>query len=477
MNVIDGHEHLFTLSHDIIDALKAVIAAGGADEQLVQAFTQSLGEMPDLMPEMQTQYVHRFEETLHHMHDVGTVVTADNIENAFHHTNEEGFGSNLLHHLGKTAEILIFLIGAMTIVEIVDLHRGFDILKGWISTRSRKKLLWIVGILGFILSAIIDNLTATIVLVTLLRKLVPDREERIWYVAMIVIAANAGGAWSPIGDVTTTMLWIGDRVSVTGLVQYLIIPSLVCFIVPFIVASFMKPFQGEITPPESESDKDGESTVERLLSSKTMLFLGLGMIVFVPIFKVTTHLPPYLGMMLSLGVVWLVSEYIHPEEEFTDERKAVYSAHKALSRIEMSSILFFLGILMAVAALETIAVGNVGALRAVAQSLQEAIPNQDIVIFILGFLSAIIDNVPLVAASMGMYDLKEFAMDDKLWHFIAFSAGTGGSMLIIGSAAGVAAMGMERIDFIWYFKKIAWLAFLGFFAGSLVFLGLESLMG
>jgi Na+/H+ antiporter NhaD/arsenite permease-like protein len=429
------------------------------------------------MPEMQTQYVHRFEETLHHMHDVGTVVTAENIENAFHHTNEEGFGGNLLHHLGKTAEILIFLIGAMTIVEIVDLHRGFDILKGWISTRSRKKLLWIVGVLGFILSAIIDNLTATIVLVTLLRKLVPDREERIWYVAMIVIAANAGGAWSPIGDVTTTMLWIGDRVSVTGLAQYLILPSLVCFIVPFIIASFMKPFQGEITTPESESDKDGASAVERLLSSKTMLFLGLGMIVFVPIFKVTTHLPPYLGMMLSLGVVWLVSEYIHPEEEFTDERKAVYSAHKALSRIEMSSILFFLGILMAVAALETIAVGNVGALRAVAQSLQEAIPNQDIVIFILGFLSAIIDNVPLVAASMGMYDLKEFAMDDKLWHFIAFSAGTGGSMLIIGSAAGVAAMGMERIDFIWYFKKIAWLAFLGFFAGSLVFLGLESLMG
>lgn len=476
LDVVDGHEHLFTLSHEVIDALKAVIAAGGGDEQMMQAFAQSIGNMGDLSVAVQEEYVHRFEETLHHMHEDGLAITAQGVADAFHHTNEEGFGSNLLHHLGKTAEILIFLIGAMTIVEIVDLHRGFDILKGWIKTRSRKKLLWIVGILGFILSAIIDNLTATIVLVTLLRKLVPDRDQRIWYVAMIVVAANAGGAWSPIGDVTTTMLWIGERVSVTGLVQYLILPSIVCFVVPFVVASFMKPFQGQIITPELESGEGAPAESERLLSSKTMLFLGLGMIVFVPIFKVVTHLPPYLGMMLSLGVVWLVSEYIHPEEDFTEERKAAYSPHKALSRIEMSSILFFLGILMAVAALETIAVGNVGALRAVAESLQEAIPDQDIVVFILGFLSAIIDNVPLVAASMGMYDMKTFVMDDKLWHFIAYSAGTGGSMLIIGSAAGVAAMGMERIDFIWYLKKIAWLAFIGFFAGALVFLGLESLM-
>jgi len=213
---------------------------------------------------------------------------------------------------------------------------------------------------------------------------------------------------------------------------------------------------------------------ERLLSSKTMLFLGLGMIVFVPIFKTVTHLPPYIGMMLSLGVVWLVSEYIHPEEDFTEERKAAYSAHKALSRIEMSSILFFLGILMAVAAIETVAIGEVGALRAVAEALDSVIPNQDIVIMILGFLSAIIDNVPLVAASMGMYDIASYPMDSKLWHFIAFSAGTGGSMLIIGSAAGVAAMGMERIDFIWYFKKIAWLAFVGFAAGAAVFLLIEN---
>ena len=389
-----------------------------------------------------------------------------------HEEAEEGFVGTLLHHLGKTAEILIFLIGAMTIVEIVDLHRGFDVIKGWVNTRNKKKLLWIVGGLGFILSAIIDNLTATIVLVTLLRKLVPDQDQRIWYVSLIVIAANAGGAWSPIGDVTTTMLWIGKRVSTAGLMEFLIVPSLVCFIVPFVIASFLKPFQGNLAVPEltdAEAEEQG-----RLLSSKTMLFLGLGMIIFVPIFKTITHLPPYLGMMLSLGIVWLVSEYIHPEEDFTEERKAKYSAHNALSRIELSSILFFLGILMSVAALETVVVNGVGSLRAVAENLRSIIPSEDAVIIILGFLSAIIDNVPLVAASMGMYDLNVYPIDARLWHFIAYSAGTGGSMLIIGSAAGVAAMGMERIDFIWYFKKIAWLALLGFIAGAIVFIVIEA---
>ena len=390
-----------------------------------------------------------------------------------HESAEEGFMGALLHHLGKTAEILIFLIGAMTIVEIVDLHRGFDVLKSYVHTRNKKKLLWIVGGLGFILSAIIDNLTATIVLVTLLRKLVPDQTQRLWYVSLIVIAANAGGAWSPIGDVTTTMLWIGKRVSTAGLMEFLIVPSLLCFAVPFVIASFMKPFQGQLAVHELTDEEEEEQG--RLLSSKTMLFLGLGMIVFVPIFKTLTHLPPYLGMMLSLGVVWLVSEYIHPEEDFTEERKAKYSAHNALSRIEMSSILFFLGILMAVAALETVVVNGVGALRAVAESLRAIVPNQDVVIIILGFLSAIIDNVPLVAASMGMYDLLEYPIDSRLWHFIAYSAGTGGSMLIIGSAAGVAAMGMERIDFIWYLKHIAWLAFIGFAAGAAAFLVIETL--
>ncbi len=383
------------------------------------------------------------------------------------HDLEEGFTSVLLHHIGKIAEILVFLIGAMTIVELIDLHRGFDVLKGWVNTRSKKRLLWITGILAFILSAIIDNLTTTIVLVTLLRKLIHNREERIWYASLIVIAANAGGAWSPIGDVTTTMLWIGNRVSSIGLIEELVIPSIVCFIIPFWIASFLPVFKGEVTinPEEPPAQR-------KLLSSRTMLFMGLGAIIFVPVFKTITHLPPYVGMMLSLGIVWLTSEFIHPEEDFTEERKQLYSGHKALSRIELSSILFFLGILMAVAALETVVVGGAGGLRYLAEQLQAAVPNQDIVIILLGFMSAVIDNVPLVAASMGMYDMP---LDHKLWHFIAYAAGTGGSMLVIGSAAGVAAMGMERIDFIWFLKKISWLAALGFIGGAVAFLVLHPL--
>jgi len=387
---------------------------------------------------------------------------------------EHGFDNTLLHHLGKTSEILIFLIGAMTIVEIIDLHRGFEILKGAVHTKSKKKLLWIIGILAFILSAIIDNLTATIVLITLLRKLIQNKEERLWYAAMVVIAANAGGAWSPIGDVTTTMLWIANKVTALGLVKTVVLPSIVCFIVPFFIAGYLKVFKGNIKVDTTE-----DVVAERLLSSKTMLFLGLGMIVSVPIFKTITHLPPYIGMMLALGVVWLVSEYIHPEEDFSSSKRHLYSAHKALSRIEISSILFFLGILMAVAGLESLVYGvaengdPVGTLRYLAEVLQAAIPNQDVVVMLLGVCSAVIDNVPLVAASIGMYDSPT---DSILWHFIAYSAGTGGSMLIIGSAAGVAAMGMEKIDFIWYLKKITWLAFVGFIAGAAIFILLERVL-
>ncbi len=387
---------------------------------------------------------------------------------------QEGFHNLLLHHFGKTAEILIFLIGAMTIVEIVDLHKGFDIIKTWIKAKSKKHLLWIMAILAFILSAIIDNLTATIVLITLLRKLINDRNTRLWFAGLIVISANAGGAWSPIGDVTTTMLWIGKRVSAAHLVERLVLPSIVSVIVPVFIASFLPAFKGDINIDVKDDDEKGH----RLLSSSRMLFLGLGMIIFVPIFKTITHLPPYIGMMLGLGVVWLVSEYIHPEEDFTEERKHLYSPHKALSRIEMSSILFFLGILMAVAALESLVYGvtaggdQVGTLRYLAEVLNSAIPNQNIVILLLGVLSAIIDNVPLVAASMGMYSAP---MDASVWHLIAYAAGTGGSMLIIGSAAGVAAMGMEKIDFIWYFKKITWLAAVGFITGYVVLLFMESL--
>ena len=400
----------------------------------------------------------------------------DTYENSFNFLSggleaEHGFENTLLHHLGKTAEILIFLIGAMTIVEIIDLHRGFEVLKGAVRTKNKRKLLWIIGVLAFILSAIIDNLTATIVLITLLRKLIPDRNDRLWYAGLVVVAANAGGAWSPIGDVTTTMLWIAKNVTAMGLIEYVVLPSIVCFVVPFVIASYLPAFRGEIKVDAAEDEVKGH-----LLSSKTMLFLGLGMIVSVPVFKTITHLPPYIGMMLALGVVWLVSEYIHPEEDFSKERRHLYSAHKALSRIEISSILFFLGILMAVAGLESLVFGvaengdPVGTLRYLAEVLQEVVPNQDVVVILLGIFSAIIDNVPLVAASIGMYDAPT---DAVLWHFIAYCAGTGGSMLIIGSAAGVAAMGMEKIDFIWYLKKIAWLAFVGFIAGAGVFLLIE----
>lgn len=379
------------------------------------------------------------------------------------HIVESTMKEVLLHHLGKTAEILVFLIGAMTIVEIIDLHMGFEILKGWVKTKKKKSLLFIIALLAFILSAVIDNLTATIVLVTLLRKLVHEREERIWYIGLTVIAANAGGAWSPIGDVTTTMLWIGEKVTTHGLIYHLVIPSLVCVAVPVFIASYLKPFQGEITLDIQESKEQ-----EKLLSSRTMLYLGLGAIIFVPIFKTITHLPPYVGMMLGLGIVWMVSEYIHPEEGIEDSQRSKYSAHRALSRIELSSILFFLGILMAVAALESL-----GTLLQAAEWLDNLVPNQDVVVMLLGVGSAIIDNVPLVAASMGMYTSP---VDSKLWQFIAYAAGTGGSMLIIGSAAGVAAMGMEKIDFIWYLKKISWLAFLGFIAGAAAFLLLYPLI-
>ena len=381
---------------------------------------------------------------------------------------QEGFHQTLMHHLAKTAEILVFLTGAMTIVEIIDLHRGFEVLKEYVKTNSKRKLLWIIGILAFFLSAVIDNLTATIVLITLLRKLVKDRNTRLWYAGLIVIAANAGGAWSPIGDVTTTMLWIAKKVSAAGLIEHVFIPSVINFIIPFGIASFLPVFNGSV---KGEDDEKNLDKIEKLLSSKTMLYLGLGMILFVPIFKTVTHLPPYLGMMLSLGIVWLVSEYIHPEEDFTEERKHLYSAHKALSRIEMSSILFFLGILLAVGALEALVYGSIngvemGSLRYLAEVLQQSLPNTEIVVVLLGILSAIVDNVPLVAASMGMFD---FSMDHIIWHMIAYSAGTGGSILIIGSAAGVAAMGMEKIDFFWYMKKISWLAFLGFLAGFIIF--------
>ena len=369
------------------------------------------------------------------------------------------------YFLGHTAEILIFLIGAMTIVETIDFFNGFKTIKKLIKTKSKVKILWIICFLAFILSAIIDNLTATIVLVTILQKLVKDRTLKLWYAGMIIVAANAGGAWSPIGDITTTMLWIGEKVSIVALIKFLIIPSLVCMIIPTYVASRYKVFQGEIDPPKNTEKENPYGSL--------ILKIGLISIVFVPAFKIFTGLPPYVGMMLSLAVVATIAEFLNNSllsMKFDSGHSHHSPIHYALTKIEMPSILFFLGILMAVGALEAL-----GIVFGVGQWMVSTFENVDwvifggldIVVFVLGFLSAAIDNVPLVAASMGMFGE---AVDDPLWHGIAYAAGTGGSMIIIGSAAGVVAMGMEKIDFMWYLKKIAFLAFIGYIAGFMTFI-------
>ncbi len=385
----------------------------------------------------------------------------------------------LLHHLGKTAEILVFLMGAMTIVEIIDYFDGFSTIKSYIKTKSKSRLLWIFTSLAFVLSAIIDNLTATIVLITILQKIVNDKEMRLWFAGLIVIAANAGGAWSPIGDVTTTMLWIANKVSALQLIEHVLLPSIVCFAVPVFIASRMKIFKGDI---------GSEVTDDQETSSKygpLMFYLGLSSILFVPIFKTVTHLPPYMGMMISLAIVAAVAEYLSNTKFSVGGATAGESTtghhspvHRSLSKIEMPSILFFLGILMAVAALESL-----GMLFDFASTLEETVPYlgtehhstkiSDLVVLLLGAGSAIIDNVPLVAASIGMFQI---AMDEPAWHFIAYAAGTGGSMLVIGSAAGVVAMGMERIDFMWYLKKIGWLALVGFLAGAAAFILLRDFL-
>ncbi|MDP3353765.1 MAG: sodium:proton antiporter NhaD, partial [Flavobacteriaceae bacterium] len=334
----------------------------------------------------------------------------------------------ILHHLGKTSEILIFLIGAMTIVEIIDYFNGFSTIKGFIKTKNKTRLLWIFTALAFILSAIIDNLTATIVLISILRKIMKNREDRIWYAGIIVIAANSGGAWSPIGDVTTTMLWIANKVSALQLVEHLVIPSLISAVVPATIASFLPAFKGNINDEINEEDENTNK------NGAFMLYLGLGAIIFVPVFKTVTHLPPYVGMMLSLSVVAVFAEILSNRKfkmttisDESDQSSHYSPVHKALSKVEMPSILFFLGILMAVAALESL-----GYLFGFANWLQESTPMlgtelatakvSDLVIILLGGASAVIDNVPLVAASIGMFPNQ---MDDPIWHFISYAAGTG----------------------------------------------------
>lgn len=365
--------------------------------------------------------------------------------------------SSLGEHLTEIAQILFFLMGAMTIVELIDAHHGFRFITDRITTRNPKVLLWIICWVSFFLSAVLDNLTTTIVMISLVRKLIPEKNMRLFFAGMIVIAANAGGAWTPIGDVTTTMLWIGGQITTGNIMSSLFLPSVACMLVPLIYLNFT--LRGDLgeAPPAAQSEQGTVNT------GKLMLLMGVGALIFVPVFKTVTHLPPYAGMLLGLAVLWVVSELINPELD--EAVKKHYTAAGALARIDVPSVLFFLGILLAVGALESMQV-----LHHLASWLDQSIGDQRVIVTLIGVLSAIVDNVPLVAASMGMYSIEVYPTDHMLWEYLAYCAGTGGSILIIGSAAGVAAMGIEKIDFIWYLKRISLLALLGYAGGAIVYL-------
>jgi Na+/H+ antiporter NhaD/arsenite permease-like protein len=366
---------------------------------------------------------------------------------------------HLTEHLSEAAAIIFFLLGAMTIVELVDAFQGFRIITDRIKTRDARKLLWIISLIAFFLSAVIDNLTTAIVMVSLLKKLLTDEEKIALYSGVVVIASNAGGAWSPIGDVTTTMLWIGGQISPSATIQTLIIPSLVALIVPLL--GFSISLKGELGAIPKQGKMENQS------HSLIMLIVGLGALLFVPIFKTITHLPPYLGVLLGLGAVWIIAEFLnrHKDEEERQRRSAAY----ALSKIDSSSVLFFLGILLAIGVLQSTHI-----LSDLAHQLDASIGNLDIIVLLIGTASAVVDNVPLVAATIGMYDLQVYPTDHKIWHFLAYCAGTGGSMLIIGSAAGVAVMGMAKIDFFWYLRRISFWALAGYLAGAGVYLLITS---
>lgn len=370
----------------------------------------------------------------------------------------------LREHLGEVSEILFFLMGAMTIVELIDAHDGFEVITKKIKTTDKRKLLWIVGFLAFFLSAVLDNLTTSIVMVSLLKKIISSRKERLFLAGIVVIAANAGGAWSPIGDVTTTMLWIGGQVTTGNLIIKLIVPSLVCMIIPLIVLSFNLKGKSERPAAIVSAGNLPSTTFER----NTVFYTGIAALLFVPIFKTYTHLPPFMGILFSLGVLWVITELIHSEKDEAD--KDVLSVVHALRKIDVPSVLFFLGILLAIGALQ-----SVGLLAQLAALMDEKLGNINLIVMSIGILSAIVDNVPLVAASMGMYDLAHYPPNHYLWEFMAYCAGTGGSILIIGSAAGVAVMGIEKVEFIWYVKKISWLALIGYFAGALTYILIDSL--
>lgn len=367
---------------------------------------------------------------------------------------------HLTGHLGEVSGILFFLMGAMTIVEIIDAHDGFHLITSRIKTTNKKKLVWIIATLTFFLSAVLDNLTTTIVLVSLLRKIIAEKEERLLFSGLVVIAANAGGAWSPIGDVTTTMLWIGGQITAGSIIVQTILPSLVSMIIPaWIISRRMKGTLVRMDIQEESPVNFNQNAFERNL----VFFVGVGCLLFVPVFKTITHLPPYMGILFGLGLMWMITELIHSGRD--EDEKGVFSVNHALRKIDTPSILFFLGILLSIGVLQA-----TGVLNNLATLMSEKIGNISAITMSIGLLSAIVDNVPLVAAVQGMYPLEQYPTGHYFWEFLAYCSGTGGSVLIIGSAAGVAAMGLEKIEFFWYLKKISWLALIGYLAGAAVFM-------
>lgn len=384
----------------------------------------------------------------------------------YDHHNSEHIIESLGHHIDEIAQILFFLIGAMTIVELVDIHGGFEVITKQIKTKNKVKLLWTISIITFFLSAALDNLTTSIVMVSLLSKIIDDKQDRLLFAGVIVIAANSGGAWSPIGDVTTTMLWIDDKITATTVIINLLLPSIVSLLVPLGVLSFM--LKGNVTTPTHHEEEEEYTTP---FEKKLVFGLGVGGLVFVPVFKIVTHLPPFMGMMLSLGVLWAVTEILNKNKR--DKFKSQLSPSHALERIDTPSMLFFLGILLAVGSLQV-----AGILEELANWLEVVFPNRDLVVGTIGLLSSIVDNVPLVAGAIEMYPVDKYpdlGIDAHFWQFLAYCAGTGGSVLIIGSAAGVAVMGIEKVDFFWYLRKISWLALIGYIAGAFTYLAMQSL--
>ena len=372
----------------------------------------------------------------------------------------------LTHHLGELSGILFFLLGAMTIVELIDAHDGFNLITSRINQTDTRKLLWIIAFITFFLSAVLDNLTTTIVVISFLRKLIRNEKGRLFFAGIVVVAANAGGAWSPIGDVTTTMLWLGGQITASNIIIKLILPSLVCLIIPLVYLSFK--LKGNVERPVLESN-----SINQVLSYKhqsIVFFSGIIILVLVPVFKTVTHLPPFMGILIGLGILWIITEIIHGKKD--EEDKHILSVVHALRKIDSPSILFFLGILVSISALQ-----STGILTQLAQWLTTSLKNDSTIVISIGLLSAIVDNVPLIAATQGMFDLNQYPTDHYFWEFLAYCTGTGGSVLIIGSAAGVAAMGMEKISFFWYLKKISLLALLGYFAGAITYMLQHKIFG